>query len=281
MQNPMSERSPFMLTPWVRRLLMAMAGVYLLQLTIFTSSWLIGTFGFIPERVLRQPWSLVTYAFLHGSPLHILGNALVLFMFGAPVEQRLGSRRFARLFFVSVLGGALLSLAMMPVAGAATIIGASAGCFGVMLAFVVEWPDRPILVFPLPVPVKAKWLVSFMALWSLVAAGFGFGGGVAHAAHLGGFVAGFLYLRGGSLFQRQRAMRPIERAPAVLVRPPASDSARSAYPPPPPRRVRPDAAVREEVDRVLDKISEQGLGSLTPEERRFLDEMSQRFRKDG
>jgi len=277
MQNSMSsERSPFMLTPWVRRLLMIMAGAYLLQLTIFTSSWLVVTFGFVPARVLTQPWSLFTYAFLHGSPLHILGNALVLFMFGSPVEQRLGSRRFIRLFLIAVLGGALLSLAMMPIAGTAPIIGASAGCFGVMLAFVLEWPDRPILVFPLPVPVKAKWLVAFMALWSLVAAGFGFGGGVAHAAHLGGFVAGFLYLRGGSLFQRRHAVRTVERAPAVLVRPPSSD-ARASYPAP-PRRSRPDAAVKEEVDRVLDKISERGLGSLTPEERRFLDEMSQRFR---
>lgn len=281
MQTPMSyERSPFVLTPWVRRLLMAMAGVYLLQVTIFTHPWLVATFGFVPSQVLLQPWSLLTYGLLHGSVLHILGNALALFMFGAPVEQRLGSPRFIRLFVFAVLGGALLSLAMMPLTSDAPIIGASAGVFGVMLAYVLEWPDRPILVFPLPVPVKAKWLVGFLALWSLLAAGFGFGGGVAHAAHLGGFIAGFLYLRGGTFFQRSRPARAVERAPAVLVRPPsASESVRGSFPPP-VRRRQPDVAVREEVDRMLDKISQRGLGSLTPEERRFLDEMSERLKKE-
>lgn len=276
------DRSPFQLTTWVRRLLMGMAAVYLLQLTIFTHPWLKTTFGFIPSEILTQPWSVLSYSFLHGSPLHLLGNCLGLFMFGPPVEQRLGSTRFIRLYLAAVLGGALLSLALWPIGigGNAVIIGASAGVFGIMLAFVLEWPDAPVFMFPLPVPVKAKWLVGFLAVWSLLAAGLGMGRGVAHVAHLGGFLAAFIFMRGSSLVQRPRARRTEERAPAVLVRPPASAGRARTVARPPAPTVSPDAAVREEVDRVLDKISQRGLGSLTPEERRFLDEMSRRFKKD-
>jgi len=273
------DRSPFALTPWVRRLMMATGAVYLLQLTVFTSPWLVDTFGFSPVEVLRQPWGLLTYALLHGSFLHLLGNMIALFMFGPPVEARLGSRTFLRLYVIAALGGPLLSLAMMPVAGDGIIIGASAAIFGVMLAFVLEWPDAPVLIFPLPAPVKAKWLVMFIAAISLFAGFAGVNDHVAHFAHLGGFGAAYLYLRGGRWFHRPRQARPAERAPAVLVRPPASSARRAEFtaPPPPPRRS--DATQKAEVDRVLDKISERGLHSLTPEERKFLDEMSKRFQQ--
>jgi hypothetical protein len=104
--------------------------------------------------------------------------------------------------------------------------------------------------------------------------------GVAHFAHLGGFAAAWLYLRGGALLRRPREARPQERAPAVLVRPPAGGRERREAVGAPPGRRSAEAAVRAEVDRVLDKISQRGLDSLTPEERRFLDEMSKRFRQN-
>ena len=93
--------SPFSLTPWVRRLLVATGAVYLLQLTVFTSPWLVETFGFAPALALRHPWGAVTYAFLHGSFLHLLFNMIALFMFGPPVEARLGGARFIRLYFIA------------------------------------------------------------------------------------------------------------------------------------------------------------------------------------
>ena len=102
------DRSPFFVTRWVRRLLVLTGGVYLLQLTVFTSPWLLETFGFAPGLLSRHPWSVLTYAFLHGSFLHLLFNMLGLFMFGPPVEARLGSTRFVRLYLVAALGGAAL-----------------------------------------------------------------------------------------------------------------------------------------------------------------------------
>jgi membrane associated rhomboid family serine protease len=269
--------SPFSLTPWVRRLLVATGGVYLLQLTVFTGPWLVETFGFAPASALRHPWGAITYAFLHGSFLHLLFNMIALFMFGPPVEERLGSRRFIRLYVIAVLGGAVLSFALMPLAGGAVIIGASAAVFGIMLAFVLEWPDAPVLIFPLPFPIKAKWIVILLAVLSLVAGLTGVQDGVAHLAHLGGFAAALLYLRGPAIFRRG-SRTPETGSSPVLVHPSAAQTA---------RRLRPfaarhgaDAKALEEVDRVLDKISAGGLSSLTPEERRFLDEMSKRFKQD-
>jgi membrane associated rhomboid family serine protease len=230
--------------------------------------------------VLRHPWSVLTYALLHANFLHILLNMLALFMFGPPLENRLGGRTFAQLYVISALGGAALSLLMLRLTGDSVIIGASAATFGVMMGFVLEWPDAPVLIFPLPVPIKAKWLVIGFVAFSLLGVGMPrLQPGVAHFAHLGGFAAAFLYLRAGSLLSRPKPVRTAERSPAVLVRPPAADSGRRAeYSAPAPRRSA-EQAVKAEVDRVLDKISENGLGSLTPDERRFLDEMSKRFRQ--
>ena len=268
--------SPFALTPWVRRLLIATGAVYLLRLTVFTSPWLVETFGFAPSLAVRHPWGVLTYAFLH-----LLGNTIILFMFGPPVETLLGGRRFIRLWLVAALGGPALRLLLLPFAGDGLVIGASAAAFGVMLAFVMEWPDAPVLIFPLPVPVKAKWLVAFLVGVSLLFGLSRMQGTIDHFAHLGGFAAAFLYLRGGTLLRRARTASTVERAPAVLVRPLAGGGmARGESFDPPQRRSGPDAAVLEEVDRVLDKISAGGLSSLTPEERRFLDEMSKRFQKD-
>jgi membrane associated rhomboid family serine protease len=272
--------SPFFLTRWVRRLLVVTGGVYLLQLTVFTSPWLIETFGFETDLLSRHPWSVLTYAFLHGSLLHLLFNMLGLFMFGPPVEARLGSTRFVRLYVVAALGGAGLSLAFAALAGPGPIIGASAAVFGVMLAFVLEWPNAPIMVFPLPMPIRAKWLVVFVAAMSLVAGLTGREQGVAHLAHLGGFAAALLYLRGTSLVRFARRHAPRGRTSAILVHPSGATEGR-VLPFAPPRPHGTDAAVLAEVDRVLDKISAGGLSSLTPDERRFLDEISRRFKQDN
>ena len=276
------DHAPFSLTPWVRRLLAANGAVYLLQLTIFTSPWLVETFGFAAADLLRRPWSLLTYAFLHGSLLHLLGNLLGLVVFGPRVERRYGSTVFLRLYLLAALGGPLLSLTLLPLAGDALVIGASAAVFGVMMAFVLAWPDAPIYIFPLPVPIKARWLVVGLAALSLALGVTGADRGVAHFAHLGGFLAAWLYVRGAQRLRRPVPVRPAERAPAVLVHPQAGEAVRRTVAPhgtEAPRHT-PEAVVRAEVDRVLDKISERGLEGLTPEERRFLDEMSQRFRRD-
>ncbi len=274
------------LTPWVRRLLVANLLVFLLQVTLFTSPGFVKAFGFTPLLALQRPWTFLTYMFLHAGPLHLAFNLLALFIFGAPVEERLGSRSFVGFYFLCGLGGAALSfLLMMLVPMARPIVGASGAIYGLMLAFAWYWPDAPIFVFPFPVPIPAKWLVTFAVAISLLLALPPFNGsdGVAHLAHLGGAAAALLYLKGQD-WRVARAERHLRRVsePNVLVTP-MPRAARGSAPGRgggggPKPRPGPDARAHAEIDRVLDKISASGLDSLTPAERKFLTEMSRRMR---
>ena len=283
----MGPQRMFGFTPWVRRLLVANLLVFLLQVTLFTSPRFLAAFGFQPLLALERPWTFLTYMFLHAGPLHLAFNLLALFMFGAPVEDRLGSRSFIWFYLLCGLGGAALSfMLMMVVRVAGPIVGASGAIYGLMVAFAWYWPDAPIYVFPFPVPIPAKWLVTFAVAISLVLALPPFNGsdGVAHLAHLGGVAVGLLYLKAQDL-RLGRAERHLRRVsePSVLVTPAprarggVARGGGGSAPQQKPRSA-PDDRAHAEIDRVLDKISATGIESLTPAERKFLTEMSRQMR---
>jgi membrane associated rhomboid family serine protease len=276
----MRPQASFTFTPWVRGLIIANFIVFFLKMTVFTGPWLLDVFAFQPARVLTRWWTPITYMFLHGGFLHVLFNMLVLFVFGPAVEERMGGRTFGLYYFVCGLGGALLSFGLMLTASSVAVIGASGAVYGVALAYAMFWPDRPILVFPLPMPVKAKWLVIFLVGLSLFSAMFSSGSNVAHLAHLGGFLFGFIFVRvEGSVRNRAREAFTVQPMAHVVPkrRPRPREHAQAAAPGPTPRR---DPSVYDEVDRVLDKISESGMDSLTPDERRLLDDVSKRLRSN-
>jgi membrane associated rhomboid family serine protease len=272
----MGPQRMFGMTPWVRRLIVANLVVFLLQQTIFVDPRFLDAFGFVPLRALAQPWTFLTYMFLHTGLLHLAFNLLALFVFGPPVEERMGGGTFLRYYLLCGLGGAALSFVLTQFRPVELVVGASAAVYGVMLAFAWAWPDQPIYVFPLPEPIAAKWLVTFAAGISLALALFPANDRVAHLAHLGGFATGFLYLRVAD-WRLGRAERHLRRAsqPSVLVHP--VRAARGSDTEAKPRR--PDRNPSQaEIDRVLDKISASGIESLTPAERRFLTEMSRKMR---
>src|SRR6266702_1524419 len=180
----------FGMTPWVRRLFVANLVVFLFQMTIFVAPRFLATFGFVPLRALAQPWTFVTYMFLHGGPLHLAFNLLALFVFGPDVEEQMGGGPFLAYYLLCGLGGAALSFALMQFRPVELVIGASAAVYGVLLAFAWVAPDRPIYVFPLPEPIPAKWLVTFTVAVSLGLAIFPPIDKVSHLVHLGGFGAG-------------------------------------------------------------------------------------------
>lgn len=251
------------MTPWVRLLLYANIGVFFLQITL---PGLDRMLAFYPPAALIRPWTIVTYMFIHGGLWHIAFNMLALFFFGPQVEARLGSRRFLWLYFVSGISGALLSLIMTP---GAAIVGASGAVFGVMLAFAYFWPDAPIMIWGI-IPVPARILViltTVLALWSGLGGG---GGGIAHFAHLGGYAGAFIYLK---LIERRRgefrkkATWGTSAAKAVTPR-------RSTKPPVIDMQTVHEVN-RDEVNRILDKISANGMESLTPQERLFLSNFAQ------
>jgi membrane associated rhomboid family serine protease len=272
----MRSRSPFSPTPWVRGLIAANAVVYLLTITVFTGPWFVELFAFSPAQAWSQWWGAFTYMFLHGGFLHLAFNMLMLFFFGPAVEERMGGGTFALYYLVCGIGGPVFSYAVSLFAPVAPFVGASAAVFGVSLAFAMYWPNAPIYVFPIPTPIPAKWLVAFLATLDLVSAILAANDGVAHLAHLGGFLFGFIYVKGEERVARRAqtamARRPVRRPRArTLAR---ETAAREGAAPGPSRSAIPNDAV----DRVLDKISATGLDSLTPEERRLLVDASRELR---
>ena len=259
------------MTPWVMRLILANAGVYLLQ-GVFGNALL--SFALVPAQAWMRPWTLVTYMFLHGGMGHLFFNMLALFFFGPMVEARLGSRNFLRLYFASGLVGALLSILFSQFGQSLIpIIGASGAVFGVELAFAYFWPRQPIYIWGI-VPIEARWLVVIMTLLSLWG-GFGSsGGGVAHFAHLGGFLGGFLYLKW--MERRQEAPLKEWRAKGRVGNGKTESVKQSMARWAQIRRDEMHEINRDELDRILDKISASGIGSLTQAEREFLDRFSAR-----
>jgi len=249
-------------TPWVARLIFANVGVFLL--TAFAPAVVL-SMALVPAFIPSRPWTLFTYMFLHAGFGHLLFNMLGLYFFGPRVESRLGGRRFLGLYLTSGLVGALLSI----VTPYARIVGASGAVFGVMLGFARYWPREPIYLWGV-FPVEARVLVvvtTVLALWGAFSRATG---GIAHFAHLGGYVGGFVYLRW------MEARSPAARFRAQLAPKPkrTSDADIERW-----RRI--DAGAlhpvnREELERVLAKVNTQGIPGLTPGEREFLERFSAR-----
>ncbi|MBI4364701.1 MAG: rhomboid family intramembrane serine protease [Candidatus Latescibacteria bacterium] len=185
-------------TPAVKGLLIANVSVFLFQALAgtFAQVRLDRLFGLVPYEVVHHLflWQLATYMFLHGGLLHIAFNLLALWMFGSELESLWGTRRFMRFYFITGIGAAIISTLVTP-SSPIPIIGASGAIYGLLAAYGLLFPDRVILLY-FVLPIRAKYLVLILGLvtfWSSVSA---VGGGVAHVAHLGGMVFGWLYLRG-------------------------------------------------------------------------------------
>ena len=247
------------MTPWVKRLLIANVGVFLLQLGYPELTRML---AFVPANVLATPWAPITYMFIHGGFWHILFNMIVLFFFGPRVEARLGSGRFIAMYFIAGLSGALLS-SFYPYV---PIIGASGAVFGVELAYARFWPREKVFIWGV-LPIQIRWLVVATVVMSIFGLG-GFEPGIAHLAHLGGFIGAAIFLF--AIEHRRKistsAFRVEPRTPA----PRGDDMRRWATIP----RNELHEINRQEVDRLLDKISMKGIASLTPAERAALDRFS-------
>jgi rhomboid family protein len=271
------------LTPWVGRLIIANAVVLLLLMTVFTSPALRQALWFTPGSALRQPWTFVSYMFVHAGLLHLAGNMLMLFVFGPPVEHRLGSRAFLLYYLYCGIGAAVLSLLLSGVLPGAALpfAGASGAVLGVGVAFALLWPDAELFVFPLPTPIKARTLILVLVGLDVVFSLLMPRDGIAHLAHVGGAAFGYLFFRLQSL--SRRSPHPPPRAVERVVMVPSGSAEPEQHTPPAPIRPHGRAEadpIATEVDRVLDKIGQQGLASLTPAERRFLDEVSRQKKQE-
>jgi len=266
------------LTPAIRTLLAANITVFILQLLLRSSggyTWFNHFFGLVPADVWSLPlphlWQPVTYMFLHGGFWHITLNMFVLWMFGAELEQLWGQREFLRYYFVTGIGAATVYLLLMPLIDPLTayipLIGASGACYGLLMAYGMIYPDRTVLLYFL-IPVKVKYFVIGVMLLELLATPGA--SSIGHLAHLGGLLFGFLYLKWGQRWWLQwRRRRRAGRAGFRTVgnRGSRSGGGNGGF--------RDDggdggAVPRTRIDRILEKISREGLDSLTAEEQEIL-----------
>jgi len=176
--------------PATLALLLANVAVFLVQ-----GSGLVQAFALWPGPNFA-PWQLVTYSFLHGGLYHLLFNMIGLYMFGSDIERLFGTRFYVGYYFASVIVAALTHLVLtglMDGPGYPTV-GASGGVYGLLLAFGWYFPHRRVmLIFP-PIPMSARTFVAVFAALSLFFGVTGTADGVAHFAHLGGMLGGWLMI---------------------------------------------------------------------------------------
>jgi membrane associated rhomboid family serine protease len=292
------------MTRAVQWLLAANIGVYFLQITLLGPENVYSALGLSVGDLGSGWWTPFTYMFVHAGLWHLAFNMLALWMFGPRVEHSWTTRGFTYFYIWCGLGGAVAHLLLQRNAG---LIGASAAVSGVMLAYALRWPDEEVYLFGV-IPMKTRWLIVWMVVINLAMGVASTPGesGVGWFSHLGGLAFGWIYLRMSSFggldnfrrwvspvpdepedgfravpkvkpSNRQRSDRGegeadevVAKSNAIVTRP-----ARSALL---PRAEDPSQRSAEGLNLVLDKISKQGIESLTGEEVRLLEDMSRKLR---
>jgi membrane associated rhomboid family serine protease len=277
-------------------------GVFFVQKTLVgdanMAQWLGYAKGDLQAGAL---WSIASYMFVHGGLAHLALNMWTLWLFGPRVERAWGSSTFTWFYLWCGLGGWAFHFMFQREGG--VLIGASAAILGVAVAYASRWPDDEVLFFGI-VPMKVRWLVVFMAVVNIVMAVLNQGsiGGTAYAAHIGGMVAGWLYLRSPTAQSIDRLRKRIAPAPDYGDEPPRAVPRSSSRPRErevddivaqskaavartrPVREAAPVATVptpATALDAVLDKIAAKGMASLTSAEKLLLEEWSRRLRETG
>ncbi len=290
------------LTKAVQWLIAINVAIYFLQLTVVGSANMLPALGFQARDLSSAWWTILTYMFVHGGLWHLALNMYTLYIFGPRVEHAWSAGEFTRYYVLCGLGGWFFHLLF---ARESLLIGASAAVLGVTLAYAMRWPDDEVYLFGV-VPLKVKWMMVLLVVMNLAGGVMGSGGGVAYLAHLGGLAAGWLYLRtstgtGAGLEKFKQRVSPIPDLPdetpraiprslprarekgneidEIIARSSAAVARRQSTQAPP---MRPKGEKRSsELDLVLDKISQEGMESLTADERRMLEEMSRELRNGG
>lgn len=193
------------LTPAVQALLIANAAVFLMQ--FFLADEALEYFKLWPVSELAssagygfQPWQLLTSGFMHDGVMHIAFNMLAIWMFGSALEERWGHRDFMIFFLICVVGSNLCQLLVSSIMAAwdgsiIRTVGASGGVYGVLLGFAMVFPNRRMVLFPFPAEIPARTLVTIYGALALFYGITGTEAGVAHFAHLGGMLFGWLVIR--------------------------------------------------------------------------------------
>jgi membrane associated rhomboid family serine protease len=282
--------------------------LYFLQRTVVTAADLQQAFGVDAGATARHWWSIVTYPFVHAGFWELALNLYTLWVFGTRLEARWGSREFLRLAVVCAVGGWIAHMLFVP--SGSVLIGSTSVVLGVLLAYARQWPTEEVALFG-AWPVQMRWLTFVVALTVLANGVWATeSGDGASLAHVGGFVAAWLYLRAVSSVDLDRLRHgvsavpdlPDDAMPRAVPKSPLrpqdptydrsyerpyqrlNERPRSQDAPARVARTRPvtstaNAAAAPTLDTILDKISAMGIESLSSDERAFLDAASRRLRE--
>ncbi len=289
------------LTTAVQSLLLGALAVWVLQVTVLTPGDMRSVLGFSSRTFTDRWWTIATYAFVHADAWHLLINSYVLWLFGRRVESVWGAGPFVRFYLLCALGGWFAHLVFG--APSTTLLGSTAPALGIALAYARLWPDEPVHLFG-AIPTTSRWLVLLVgallltdgALSPAVALG------SAYLVHLGGAAAAWGAFRAAPSVALERMRRSVNTIPdepdepmpravprsAPRSRPTdhatiddvvAQANAMSATRPV-SRMVRPpEPSPSETLNRLLDKISQEGIESLTTDEKLWLDDASKRLQR--
>jgi len=287
------------MTRAVQWLLALNIGVYFLQLTLFGPDAVYSALALDPARFPATWWTVVTYMFVHAWLAHLALNMFTLWMFGPRLEHELGTRTFVWFYLWCGLGGAIAHLVF---AQHSSVVGASGAISGVLVAYALRWPDEEVYLFGV-IPMRSRWLIAAMLAMNIMFA-LSPGSRIDWTAHLGGMAFGWIFLRLYSMGGINRVRGWVSAVPdesedmpraVPRGRPPMRDRAdgvdevvarsnaiilRESKPVQQVPRQETPKEYAAKVNRVLDKISQLGIGSLTRDERRLLEEMSRKLRDE-
>jgi membrane associated rhomboid family serine protease len=291
-----TESSPRM-TRAVQWLLGLNIGISFLQLTLFGSDAVYSALALDPARFPTAWWTIGTYMFVHAWLAHLGFNMFTLWMFGPRLEQEWGTRSFVQFYIWCGLGGAIAHLAL---AQHSAVIGASGAISGVLVAYALRWPDEEVYLFGV-IPMKSRWLVVALLAMNIIFA-LSPSSRIDWTAHVGGMAFGWIFLKLYTVGGLNRVRGWVSAVPdesedmpraVPRNRAPTRDRARGVdevversnaivlRQAKPLQHVPKEETPKEyaaRVNRVLDKISQLGIDSLTREERRVLEEMSRKLR---
>jgi membrane associated rhomboid family serine protease len=288
---------PRLLKGAIREIIIANVAVFLVMAILRIQQFVTFNFGLVPHDVLTRGylWQLITYMFVHGGFGHLFWNMFVLWMFGMEIENYWGRREFYKFYFITGVGSGLITL-LFSAGSQIPVVGASGAIYGVLLAFAMLFPNRQIYFYFL-IPIKAKYFVAIMVVitfFSTLAPGTSH---ISHLTHLGGLAIGYLYLSRFKFFAYVRRqtrsanwhwprlkIRNLFRHLQFKPRRRKQESTKYTEPSRPTAQTPPTSApyqaeetMREELDRILDKINSGGYDGLTEQEKSTLYLLSKYF----
>ncbi|MBN2600364.1 MAG: rhomboid family intramembrane serine protease [Candidatus Marinimicrobia bacterium] len=252
----------------IKTIIIANLAIYLIMTLFGAERFFLYYFGLIPRFVWGRGfiWQLFSYMFIHGSFGHIFMNMFVLWMFGSEIENAWGKKKFYNYYFLTGVGSGIMTL-LFSLNSTIPVVGASGAIYAILVAFAMMYPNR-LIYFYFLIPIKAKYFVLIMGIITFFSSFTQGSGGISHLTHLGGIIIGYLYLTWrGPVFKIRF------KIPHITIKNPFSNFIHKVD-----KDIKPpdidihgtEQTMREELDRLLDKINKSSYEKLSEIERQNL-----------